>query len=289
MLAKPVLKSVNNNFKDTVFSFVPNTAESAFFGLVEGLEKNLNVIKAKKIKELGPEIKPKKLSKILSAKARVEKIVVKDAKLRTFIADGASRGELISHVYDVTYGIVNNEKDTLVLLDDSIVRGATLRDSILRITSTLRPKKIIVVSSAPQIRFPDCYGIDMSKLGEFVAFNAMVALLKDRKKTHLLEETYKRCLASEKKPIEKIKNEVLPLYDLFTQQEISKKIAKIITPKNIKPKIEVIYQSIEDLHKACPNHTGDWYFSGKYPTPGGTRVINRSFINYMEGRDERAY
>ena len=289
MLAKPVLKLLNNNFKDTVFSFVPNTAESAFFGLVEGLEKNLNVIKAKKIQELGPDIKPRKLNKILSAKARVEKIVVKDAKLRTFIADGASRSELISHVYDVTYGIVANEKDTLVLLDDSIVRGATLRDSILKITSTLRPKKIVVVSSAPQIRFPDCYGIDMSKFSEFVAFQAMVALLKKRKKTHLLQEAYERCLKSGKKPIDKIKNEVLPLYELFTQQEISAQIAKIITPKGIKPKVAVIYQSIEDLHQACPNHTGDWYFSGKYPTPGGTRVINRAFINYMEGRDERAY
>ncbi len=288
-LAKPVLKAVNNNFNDTVFSFVPNTAESAFFGLVEGLEKNLNIIKQKKILAVGPDIKPKKLNKILAEKARVEKIVVKDAKLRTFIADGASRADLVSHIYDVTYGIVNNEKDTLVLLDDSIVRGTTLRDSILKITSTLRPKKIVVVSSAPQIRYPDCYGIDMSMLGEFVAFQAMVALLKDRKKTHMLQETYERCIASESKAMKKIKNEVKPLYDLFTQQEISAKIAKIITPKGIKPKIHVIYQSIENLHEACPGHTGDWYFSGDYPTPGGMRVINRSFINYMEGRNERAY
>jgi len=288
-LAKRVMESVGHNFKDTVFSFVPNTAESAFYGFVEGLEKELDKVKQKQILALGKDIKPKKLEKILAQTARVEKIVVKDAKLRTFIADDASRGDLVSHIYDVTYGIVNNEKDTLVLLDDSIVRGTTLRDSILKITSRLRPKKIIVVSSAPQIRYPDCYGIDMSKFKEFVAFQALVELLKDKKKTKLLKETYKRCLASEKKPIHKIKNEVQQLFDLFTQKQISAKIAKIITPKGIKPKIEVVYQTIEDLHEACPGHTGDWYFSGNYPTPGGTRVINRAFINYMEGSDKRAY
>lgn len=288
-LAKPILKSVNNNFNDTVFSFVPNTAESAFYGLVEGLEIALDRKRTKEILAMGNDLKPKKLEKIMETKARVEKIVVKDAKLRTFIADDSSRSDLVSHVYDVTYGIVRNEKDTLVLLDDSIVRGTTLRDSILKIVSRLRPKRIIVVSSAPQIRFPDCYGIDMSKFKEFVAFQAMVALLKEKGKKKMLTDTYKRCLKSEKLPLEEVVNEVVPLYALFTAEQISKKIAQIITPKGIKPKVEVIYQSIEGLHKACPNHTGDWYFSGKYPTRGGNRVINRAFINYIEGNDKRAY
>ena len=288
-LVKPILKLVNNNFEDTVFSFVPNTAESAFYGMAEGLEAALNKKRQKEILAMGNDIKQKKLEKIMGYKARIEKIVVKDAKLRTFIADDSSRSDLVSHLYDVTYGVIKNDKDTLVLLDDSIVRGTTLRDSILKIVSRLRPKKIIVVSSAPQIRYPDCYGIDMSKFKEFVAFQAMVALLKDNGKEKLLTSTYKRCLKSEKLPIKEVVNEVIPLYDMFTPEQISKKIATIITPKGVKQKIEVIYQRIEDLHKACPNHTGDWYFSGKYPTPGGNRVINRAFINYIEGKNTRAY
>ena len=223
---------------------------------------------------MGKNIKPKKLEKILAARARVEKVAVKDAKLRTFIADDASRGDLVSHLYDVTYGIVNNDKDTLVLLDDSIVRGTTLRDSIIKIVARLRPKKIVVVSSAPQIRYPDCYGIDMSRLKSFVAFRALVALLKEHKKEHLLKETFKRCKAQEHLPKEQIVNEVIPLYDTFTYEEISAKIAKLVTPPGIKPKVEVIYQSIEGLHKACPKNKGDWYFSGVYPTPGGNQVIN---------------
>ncbi len=288
-LAPAVLRSVGYDFDNTVFSFVPNTAESAYFGLVEGLEKELNAVKVERLIQLGEDPHPKKIAKVLSTKARVEKIVVKDAKLRTFIADDSSRADLVSHVYDVTYGIVKNEKDALVLLDDSIVRGTTLKESIIRIVSRLRPRKIVVVSSAPQIRYPDCYGIDMSRLKEFVAFRAMVALLKDTNQEHLLEETYQRCKAQEDLPMEEMKNEVQALYDVFEYEEVSKKIAEIITPPGIKPKVEVIYQTIEDLHIACPNNKGDWYFSGNYPTPGGYRVINRAFINYYEKNDKRAY
>ncbi len=288
-LTKAVLKAVKNDFENTVFSFVPNTAESAFYGLAEGLEKELNAQKITRILKEGAALKPKKLEKIMAQRARIEKIAVKDAKLRTFIADDASRGDMVSHVYDVTYGIIKNEKDNLVLLDDSIVRGTTLKESIIKIVSRLRPKKIVIVSSAPQIRYPDCYGIDMSRLKEFVAFRALVELLKDSDQEHLLQETYKRCKAQENLPKEKIKNELIELYNTFTYEQVSKKIAQIVTPKGIKPKVEVIYQTIEGLHQSCPNHKGDWYFSGNYPTPGGNRVVNRAFINYMENSDKRAY
>lgn len=289
LLADSVLKAVNFDFKHTVFSFIPNTAEVAFYGLVKGVEQRLNEYKLDKILNMEEEQKGKKLEKILALTPRVEKIVVKDEKQRTFIADNISREGMVSHVYDVTYGIVENEKDTLVLLDDSIVRGTTLRDSIIRSVSNLRPKKIVIVSSAPQIRYPDCYGIDMSKMKEFVAFQAMVALLKESGREQLMQETYEKCKAQELKPKEEITNEVAHLYALFTDEEISQKIAEIVTPKDIKPKVEVIYQTVENLRKACPNNNGDWYFSGKYPTPGGNRVVNRAFINYMENRDERAY
>ena len=288
-LAKPVLEAVNHDFKKTVFSFVPNTAEFAFYGLVDGLEKKLNCMKKEKILNLGGELKDKKLEKILNMKARVEKVVIKDVKMRTFIADDSSRSDLVSHVYDVTYGILENEKDTLVLLDDSIVIGTTLKDSIIKIASRLRPKKIVIVSSAPQIRYPDCYGIDMSRMNEFVAFRALVALLKENKKEHLLKETYQRCKAQLVLPKEQMKNEVIPLYATFDYETISAKIAEIVTPEGIKPKVEVIYQTIEGLHEACPNNNGDWYFSGNYPTPGGNRVVNQSFVNYMENNNKRAY
>lgn len=288
-LAQPVLERVKHNFKRTVFSFIPNTAETAFFGLMDGLRNELNIIKTEQILDLGKDANPTKIQKILAVKPRMEKIVVKDAKVRTFIADTTSRGNMVSHVYDVTYGIVENEKDTLVLLDDSIVRGTTMRDSIIQIVSRLRPKKIIIVSSAPQIRYPDCYGIDMSKMGEFVAFKALVALLKENKKEYLLHDTYQRCKAQEHLPKEQIKNEVQALYEAFSYETISAKIAQIITPPNIKPKVEVIYQTLEDLRASCPDHNGDWYFSGNYPTPGGNRVANRAFMYYMEGKDKRAY
>jgi amidophosphoribosyltransferase len=291
-LTTAVLEAVDYDFKHTVFSFVPNTAESAFLGLVKGIEKAINKWKEDKIfkhyhkKE---DLNPKKLEKILSINPRVEKIVVKDAKQRTFIADTSSREEMVSHVYDVTYGIVENEVDNLVLLDDSIVRGTTLHDSIIKIVSRLRPKKIVIVSSAPQIRFPDCYGIDMSKMKEFVAFRALVALLEENGKTYLLEEAYDRCKAQENLPKEEVTNEVAALYDAFTYEEVSAKIAEIVTPPGTKPEVQVIYQTIEGLREACPDNNGDWYFSGNYPTPGGNRVVNRAFINYMEKKDVRAY
>jgi len=290
-LADPVLRAIDYDFNHTVFSFVPNTAETAFYGLIQGLEDRLSEIKEEKILKLceKKKFKQEKLAKILALRPRVEKLVVKDAKMRTFIADTTSRGQLVSHVYDVTYGIVSNDKDTLVLLDDSIVRGTTLRDSILQIVSRLRPKKIVIVSSAPQIRFPDCYGIDMSKMKEFVAFQALVALLQEHDKEYLLDEAYERCKVQECRGTGEVTNEVKWLYDEFSYEEVSKKIAEIVTPPNIKPEVEVIYQSIEDLQLACPNNNGDWYFSGDYPTPGGNRVVNRSFINYMEGKDVRAY
>lgn len=291
-LALPVMKSLDFDFKHTVFSSVPNTAETAFIGLTEGLEQILNGIKQEKILKLfeeSPAASPKKLEKILQMRPRVEKLVVKDAKIRTFIADDSQRSELVSYVYDVTYGLVENERDTLVLLDDSIVRGTTLRDSIVQIAARLRPKKILVVSSAPQIRYPDCYGIDMSKLKEFVAFRAMVELLHETGRSHLLHETYLRCKDSDNLPRDQMRNQLIALYDLFSDAEISQKIAQIVTPPNIKPKVEVLYQTVEGLRKACPNNNGDWYFSGVYPTPGGNRVVNRAFINFMENRNERAY
>lgn len=288
-LVDDVLKAVDYDFENTVFSFVPNTAESAFFGLMQGLEEKANEIKREEILKLGKNIKPKKLDKILNIKPRVEKIVVKDAKLRTFIADGNSRGEMVSHVYDVTYGIVRNDIDSLVLLDDSIVRGTTLRDSIIQMVSRLRPKKIVIVSSAPQIRYPDCYGIDMSKMQEFVAFRALVELLKESGKEKLLDKVYKKCKKQCNLPREEIKNEVAALYKEFSYEAVSKKIAEIITPKGIKPEVEVIYQTVEGLSEACPENNGDWYFSGVYPTPGGNYVVNKAFINYMEGSNERAY
>ena len=290
-LTEAVLDSVEYNFDKTVFSFVPNTAESAFYGLMKGVDKALNRVKEEQILELMAKdnLKPKKIAKVLSKTCRVEKIVVKDEKLRTFITADNARGNMVSHGYDVTYGIVENEVDSLVLLDDSIVRGTTLKKSIISIVARLRPKKVVIVSSAPQIRYPDCYGIDMSKMKDFVAFRALVELLEEHGKSDLLQKTYKKCKAELKKPIEKMKNRVQPLYDEFSYEEVSKKIAEIVTPEGIKPEVEVIYQTIEGLQEACPDHNGDWYFSGNYPTPGGNKVVNRAFVNYIEQNDERAY
>jgi amidophosphoribosyltransferase len=290
-LVKPVLKAIDYDFEHTVFSFVPNTAETAFFGLMDGLYQQLDEIKEKRILKLMEEdkLKPKKLQKIMAMKPRVEKLILKDAKVRTFIADTTARGKLVSHVYDITYGLVRNHEDTLVLLDDSIVRGTTLKDSIIQIAARLKPKKIIIVSSAPQIRYPDCYGIDMSKMGEFVAFRALVDLLHKHGREHLLDEAYQRCKAQENSPKELITNEIKSLYDQFSYEEISRRIARILTPKAIGPEVEIIYQTVEGLREACPNNNGDWYFSGDYPTPGGHRVVNRAFINYMEKKDVRAY
>ena len=291
LLADKILKAVNYDIENTIFSFIPNTAEVAFFGMIKGLEAKLNDIKSKKVLELSQQglLTDEALANVLSLAVRAEKLAVKDEKLRTFIADDASRNQMVSHVYDVTYGIVRNEVDTLVLIDDSIVRGTTLKESIIYILSTLRPKKIIIVSSAPQIRYPDCYGIDMSKMKEFVAFRALVELLEEDGKSGLLDDVLKRCIEEENKPVHEMQNQVQSLYAHYTDEQISAKISQLVTPENIAPEVQVLYQSIEDLHKACPNHNGDWYFSGNYPTPGGMRVVNRAFINYMRNNDERAY
>ncbi|HQV66003.1 MAG TPA: amidophosphoribosyltransferase [Saprospiraceae bacterium] len=291
LLADKILKAVNYDIENTIFSFIPNTAEVAFFGMIKGLEAKLNDIKSKKVLELSQQglLTDEALANVLALAVRAEKLAVKDEKLRTFIADDASRNQMVSHVYDVTYGIVRNEVDTLVLIDDSIVRGTTLKESIIYILSTLRPKKIIIVSSAPQIRYPDCYGIDMSKMKEFVAFRALVELLEEDGKSGLLDDVLKRCIEEENKPVHEMQNQVQSLYAHYTDEQISAKISQLVTPENIAPEVQVLYQSIEDLHKACPNHNGDWYFSGNYPTPGGMRVVNRAFINYMRNNDERAY
>jgi len=288
-LAKPILEKVEYDFENTVFAFIPNTAETAFYGLVEGLEKQLNEIKCRKILALGSNPAAEEIDRILSVRVRTEKLVVKDAKIRTFIADDSSRGDLMSHVYDVTYGIVNNEKDTLVLLDDSIVRGTTLKQSIINILSKLFPKKIIIVSSAPQIRYPDCYGIDMSVMKSFVAFQAMIELSEEAGREEFIEEIYHKCKAQEDLPKEEMVNYVKELYDQFTDEELSERIARIVRPENLPYDLEVLFQTIEGLHEACSENIGDWYFSGDYPTPGGVKVVNKAFINYMEKSSERAY
>ncbi|MEL6986300.1 MAG: amidophosphoribosyltransferase [Bacteroidota bacterium] len=288
-LVKHVLKAVHYDFKNTVFSFIPNTAEVAFFGMVDELHREVNKLKKDRTKALGTKITDDDLSEILSIQPRIEKLAVKDAKLRTFIADDSSRGEMVSHVYDVTYGIIHNYIDTIVLIDDSIVRGTTLRNSILKIADRLHPKKIIILSSAPQIRYPDCYGIDMSKMNNFAAFRALVALLKEHKKEDLLDKVYYKCKEQELLPPDQIKNYVQELYNEFSYEEVSNKIGEILTPPDIEAEVEIIYLTVEDLHDACPHNTGDWYFSGNYPTPGGNRVVNQAFINYMEKKNVRAY
>ncbi len=289
LLAPKILEEIEYDLDNTIFSFIPNTAEIAFLGLIEGLNDNLEVIKKKRILELGDKITGEEVDSIFRLKPRIEKLAVKDAKMRTFIADDKHRGNMVSHVYDVTYGVVNNEVDTLVIVDDSIVRGTTLKESVIQILSTLKPKKIIIVSSAPQIRYPDCYGIDMSKMNKFVAFKALVSLLKEHGKEDLLEKTYCKCKSLLENENQNLVNPVQELYDQFSYEEISDRIAQIVTPDNIKPEIKVIYQTVENLSKACPNNNGDWYFSGDYPTQGGMRVVNKAFINYMDKIDARAY
>ncbi|MBX2817721.1 MAG: amidophosphoribosyltransferase [Saprospiraceae bacterium] len=288
-LSEMVLQEIDFDLEHTVFSFVPNTAETAFFGLMEGIEERLDDIRRDKILALGDDISPTNVDRILRIKPRFEKIVVKDAKMRTFIADSANRGDLVSYVYDVTYGIVRNGVDTLVLVDDSIVRGTTLRDSIITMVDRLHPKRIIFVSSAPQIRYPDCYGIDMSRMGNFVAFQAMAALLEARGQEHLMEEVYEQCKAELERPTAEIVNRVAKLYDQFDYEEVSEMITKILTPPNVDAEVKIIYQTLEGLHQAVPGHRGDWFFSGQYPTPGGNRVVNRAFVNYMEKSTARAY
>ncbi|MBE7171466.1 MAG: amidophosphoribosyltransferase [Williamsia sp.] len=288
-LHEPVLKSINNDLKNTIFSFIPNTAEVAFYGLLKGMEDYLNKVKIQRILSWGNEIDQQKLAEMVNRRIRVEKIAIKDVKMRTFITADAGRNEMVQHVYDITYGTLVKGKDTLVVIDDSIVRGTTLKESIVRMLSRLEPVKIIVVSSAPQIRYPDCYGIDMSKLGDFIAFRAAIELLKERDKECMLTEVYERCKELERTSQLHSENMVRHIYKPFTTQEISDKIAQLITPEDIDIPVEVIYQTIESLHEACPTNTGDWYFTGNYPTPGGNRVVNKAYINYIEGKNVRGY
>ena len=289
LLCPQILSAVNNDLENTVFSFIPNTAEVAFYGLVEGIHKHIKQVQKSKLLNRADKITDAELEAMLKMAPRVEKIALKDAKLRTFITQDADRGDMVAHVYDTTYGLIKTGQDTLVVLDDSIVRGTTLKQSILRILDRLQPKKIIVVSSAPQIRYPDCYGIDMSKMGEFVAFEAMISLLKEQGKEHLIQDTYQACLKAKATGSMKEKNLVQALYAHLTDEEISGRIAKIVTPAGIHAQVEVIYQKLENLHAACPNHLGDWYFSGNYPTPGGNKVVNQAFMNWVEGNNQRAY
>ncbi|NPA37726.1 MAG: amidophosphoribosyltransferase [Chlorobi bacterium] len=289
LLAPIILKKVNYDFENTVFSYIPNTAETAFYGMMEGIREHILNLQKKRILELGADISPEKLDEIMSIKPRVEKVAIKDVKMRTFITDDSSRDDMVAHVYDVTYGIVHNYKDTLVIIDDSIVRGTTLKKSILKILNRLHPKKIIIVSSAPQIRYPDCYGIDMAKLQDFIAFNAAIELLKQHGKEKIIDDVYKKCKEQQNLPKEEVVNYVKEIYAPFSAEEISAKMSEMLRPEDIEAEVEIVYQTIENLHEACPNDNGDWYFTGNYPTPGGNKVVNQSFINFYEGKNIRSY
>ena len=288
-LSETVLERIDHDLKNTIFSYIPNTAEVAFYGLVKGMEAYLNKIKVERILSWGKDFTPEKLEEMVNRKIRQEKIAIKDVKLRTFITEDANRNEMVQHVYDITYGTVRSGEDTLVVIDDSIVRGTTLKESIIRMLSRLNPKKIIVVSSAPQIRYPDCYGIDMSKLGDFIAFKAAVALLQDTGQEHILTEVHEKIKALDAAGELHTENVVRNIYKPFTTLQISDKIAELITPPEVSTPVEVIYQTIEDLHVCCPTNTGDWYFTGNYPTPGGNKVVNKAFLNYIGGKNERGY
>ena len=286
-LAANVLDAIENDLKNTIVSFIPNTAEIAFYGLIKGLEDYLNAIKLDRI--LNRAQGPEDIKEIIERRVRIEKIAIKDVKMRTFITEDASRNEMVQHVYDITYGTVNKGTDTLVVIDDSIVRGTTLKESIIKMLDRLGPKRIIVVSSAPQIRYPDCYGIDMSKMGDFIAFQAAVALLKETKQEHILNTTYELCKAAIASNSLAQENYVKAIYEPFTAQEISAKIAALLTPADVHAQVDIIYQTLEGLHHACPENNGDWYFTGNYPTPGGNRVANKAFINFMEQKVGRGY
>ncbi len=283
-LSEQVLHAINNDLKHTIFSFIPNTAEIAFYGLQKGVEDYLNKIKIQRIMSWGNDFDEEKLTEMITRRVRVEKVAIKDVKLRTFITEDTSRNEMVQHVYDVTYGTVTKNQDTLIVIDDSIVRGTTLKESIVRMLGRLQPKKIIVVSSAPQIRYPDCYGIDMSKLGDFIAFRAAIELWKERNKEHCLQELYNKCKELDRTGNLQSENIVQQIYKPFSTTELSNKIAELITPKGFSIPVQVIFQTIESLHKACPTNTGDWYFTGNYPTAGGNRVVNKAFLNYMVGQ-----
>ena len=283
-----VLSAIDKDLKNTVFSYIPNTAEVSYFGMVQEASNYLNTVKSEKLKSLGSNPKIDEINKIMDISPRAEKIAIKDAKLRTFITSDVNRDDLVAHVYDITYGKVSST-DNLVMIDDSIVRGTTLKHSIIRILDRLGPKKIVVVSSAPQIRYPDCYGIDMAILGDFIAFQAAISLLKEKKMEGVIDSVYKKCKAQIDLPKEEMKNYVKEIYSPFSPEQISSKISEILTPKEVNAEVEIIYQSIEDLHISCPNHTGDWYFTGDYPTPGGNKVVTKAFINFVEGNKSRAY
>ena len=291
LVVNQVLSAIDYDLKNTVFSFIPNTAEMSYYGMVKEIENYLSEVKKKKIKQLNPSVPNynDELDKILSIRTRAEKIMVKDAKLRTFITQDDSRDEMVAHVYDITYGSLERNKDSVVIIDDSIVRGTTLKQSVIRILDRLEPKKIVIVSSAPQIRYPDCYGIDMAKLGNFIAFQAAIDLIKQKGMENLITEVYNKCKSSEKNGTLKVENHVKAVYQPFEYEEVSDKISSLLTHENINADVKIIFQTVENLHKACPNHKGDWYFTGNYPTPGGNKVVNRSFINYVEGIDKRAY
>ncbi|CAI8310671.1 MAG: Amidophosphoribosyltransferase [Formosa sp. Hel3_A1_48] len=288
LIVPEVLKHINNDIKNTVFSFIPNTAETSFFGMVESVEAFLNKAKTEELLEGRRTLSAEKVTQILSQHTRIEKIAIKDVKLRTFITEDSSRDDLVAHVYDITYGVIKKE-DNLVIIDDSIVRGTTLKKSILKMLDRLSPKKIVVVSSAPQIRYPDCYGIDMANLEGLVAFRAALALLKDHNKMNLVEEVYAKCKAQENLSDHEVKNFVKEIYAPFTPEQVSAKISELLSATEINAEVVIIFQTIENLHKACPQNLGDWYFTGDYPTDGGNRVVNQAFINFYEGKNERAY
>jgi len=287
LMIPQLINVIDNDIDNSVFSYIPNSAETAFYGLIKGLEEYQNNEKFELIKK--GNLSEAELKKSLDRKIRIEKIAIKDTKLRTFITQDDGRDDLVAHVYDITYGTVNKDKDNLVIIDDSIVRGTTLKKSILRILDRLNPKKIVVLSSAPQIRYPDCYGIDMAKMQDFIAFTAAIELLKENGLEKIIDDTYKKCKSQERFPKEQIINYVKDIYKPFSAEQISDKIADMLTPKGMKAKVKIVYQTIENLHEACPNHLGDWYFTGNYPTPGGNKVVNKAFINYIEGSNERAY
>ena len=288
LLMPQVLKAIDNDTKNTVFSYIPNTAETSFYGMIDTVEEHLNERKTQDILNGNGNLSKEQVISILEETPRIEKIAIKDVKLRTFITEDSSRDDLVAHVYDVTYGVIK-PTDNLVIIDDSIVRGTTLKKSIIKMMDRLHPKKIIVVSSAPQIRYPDCYGIDMANLESLVAFNAALELLKENNKYNLVEEVYKKCKAQVNLADKDVQNFVKEIYDQFTTEQISAKISELLTDASVNADVEIIFQSVENLHKACPEHLGDWYFTGNYPTVGGNRVVNRAFINFYEGNKERAY
>jgi amidophosphoribosyltransferase len=288
-LSDVILKIIKYDLKNTIFSYIPNTAETAFYGLMQGAQEFLNKIKIERIQSWGKDFDEEKLTEMINRKIRFEKIAIKDVKLRTFITEDSSRNEMVQHVYDITYGTVRKHEDTLVVIDDSIVRGTTLKESIVRMLARLEPKKIIIVSSAPQIRYPDCYGIDMSKLGDFIAFKAAIELLHENGKQQLLNDLLAKCKELQRNNQLHTVNVVQQVYEPFLLKEISAKIAELITPKDVNIPVQVVYQTIESLHEACPTNLGDWYFTGNYPTPGGNKVCNKAFMNYMEGKNVRGY